>query len=136
MTQAQRAIDAQDLALEAARRRTLAAFAEAWNTRDLAGLMRCMATDCAFHGAAGPDPEGVRHAGRAAVEAAYAAIFAAFPDAHWAPRETLLIGDRALTSWRFTGTRTDGTRVEVDGCDILVFDQDRIALKDSYRKAG
>ncbi len=136
MTPAQRALDARDLSLKAARHKTLAAFATAWNGRDLAGLMACMAEDCAFHAAAGPDPDGTRHTGRAAVEAAYAAIFAAFPRAHWAPRETLLLGDRALMSWRFSGTRADGSEIEVDGCDILVFEGDRIALKDSYRKAG
>ena len=136
MTPSQRALDARDLALKAARQKTLAAFAQAWNAHDLGGLMDCMAEDCAFHGAAGPGPEGVRHAGRAAVEAAYAAIFATFPKAHWSQREVLLLGDRALMSWRFTGMRADGTEIEVDGCDILVFDEDRIALKDSYRKAG
>lgn len=135
MTPSQLALDARDLALNADRHKTLAAFAVAWNARDVAALMDCMAEDCAFHASSGPDPDGIRHAGRAAVEAAYAAIFAAFPKAHWAQHETLLLGDRALMSWRFIGTRVDGTEVEVDGCDILVFDEDRIALKDSYRKA-
>lgn len=122
-------------ALEAERRATLARFAAAWNARDLAALMGCMAENCAFHTAAGPGAEGARHSGRAAVEAAYAAIFATFPQAHWAPRDTLLAGDRALTSWRFTGTSAAGATVEADGCDILHFDGARIALKDSYRKA-
>lgn len=122
-------------ALRAARHTTLARFARAWNARDLAGLMACMAEECAFHAASGPSPEGRRHIGRAAVEAAYAAIFATFPTARWCTHETLLLGDRALTSWRFFGETATGAPVEVDGCDILVFDGDRIALKDSYRKA-
>ena len=122
--------------LRAARERVLDRFAAAWNAHDLAALMDCMAEDCAFHAAGGPEAEGRRHQGRAAVEAAYAAIFAAYPDANWAPtRAPLLDGDTALTSWRFTGTAAGGARAEVDGCDILVFAGERIVLKDSYRKA-
>lgn len=122
--------------LAAERKAVVARFADAWNARDLDTLMDCMAADCAFHAAAGPLAEGTRHQGRDAVRAAYAAIFATFPQAHWDPQQTLIAGDQALTNWRFTGTDTAGRTITVDGCDILHFDGARIALKDSYRKAG
>jgi hypothetical protein len=32
-------------------------------------------------------------------------------------------------------TRTDGTRVEVHGCDLFTFCDGKIALKNSYRKS-
>lgn len=121
-------------ALQAARRAVLARFAQAWNERDVEALMGCMAEDCAFHAAAGADPEGTRHLGRDAVRAAYSAIFEAFPQAHWAPSHTLLQGDCAFTGWRFTGTTAAGAPVEVEGGDLLVFAGEKIALKDSYRK--
>ena len=122
--------------LRAERLALLARFAAAWNDHDLETLMDCMTPDPRFHAAAGPEAEGAVHAGAAAVRAAYAAIFAAFPDARWEPTRTLLAGDEAFTGWRFTGTRaSDGAAVEVDGGDLLVFEGARIALKDSFRKA-
>ena len=33
-----------------------------------------------------------------------------------------------------TGTRADGTRVEVQGCDLFTLRDGKISLKDSYRK--
>ncbi|MBA2302801.1 MAG: nuclear transport factor 2 family protein [Acidobacteria bacterium] len=39
-----------------------------------------------------------------------------------------------VTPWTFTGTRADGTCVEVHGCDVFTFRDGKIALKNSYRK--
>lgn len=121
---------------QAARRRdTLVRFMAAWNARDVEALMDCMADDCAFHASAGPDAEGARHIGRAAVRAAYAALFDAFPQAAWTADSHHVTGDTGLSEWRFTGVNRAGAEVDVQGCDIFRFDGDLIALKDSYRKA-
>ena len=108
---------------------------ETFNARDLDALMDCMAEDCAFHAAAGPGAEGAMHQGRAAVRAAYAAILAAFPQAEWTEGRHSVAGDTGLSSWRFRGTTAEGAAVDVRGCDLFTFDGERIALKDSYRKA-
>lgn len=121
--------------LAARRLALLERFAAGWNARDVDALMDCMADDCAFHGSAGPDAEGKRHIGRAAVRAAYAAMFEAFPKASWTRGRHAVSGDTGLSSWRFIGTSAGGQTVDVDGCDIFAFDGERIALKDSYRKA-
>ncbi|MDR5651537.1 nuclear transport factor 2 family protein [Ruixingdingia sedimenti] len=113
----------------------LGRFMAAWNARDVEALMDCMAADCAFHAAAGPDVEGARHEGREAVRAAYAAIFDAFPQAAWTEGVHRAMGDAGLSSWRFIGTDRTGKRVDVRGCDLFAFDGEKIALKDSYRKA-
>jgi hypothetical protein len=42
-------------------------------------------------------------------------------------------GDRGVSEWTFTGTRTDGTRVEMNGCDIFTFRDGKIALKNSLQ---
>ncbi len=110
-------------------------FAAAWNTRDLDALMECMAEECAFHASGGTEPEGARHVGREAVRRAYAAIFATFPEAAWIDAEHSVHGDVGLSRWRFRGRDQAHRRHEVDGCDILVFSGNLIALKDSYRKA-
>ena len=117
------------------RRATMEALMAAFNARDLDALMACMSEDCAFQSAAGPDAEGALHRGRAAVRAAYAAIFDTFPEATWTEGTHMVAGGTGLSTWRFLGTARDGRRVDVRGCDVFAFEGDLIALKDSYRKA-
>ena len=107
----------------------------AFNARDLDALMVCMAAECAFHAAAGPGADGTVHSGRAAVRAAYAAIFTTFPQAAWTEGEHIVSGNTGLSTWRFIGTTRDGGVVDLRGCDVFGFEGDLIALKDSYRKA-
>ena len=112
----------------------LQAFAEAWNRHDVDALMAFMTDDCVFEASAGADVCGTRHAGREAVRSGFAEVWATFPDAHWGNARHLVVGDRGLSEWTFTGTRADGTRVEVNGCDLFIFRDGKIALKNSYRK--
>ena len=112
----------------------LTRFAEAWNRHDLDALMSMMTDDPVFEASAGPDAVGERSEGRDAVRAAYAAVFAAFPDAHWAGARHFVAGDRGVSEWTFSGTRADGHRVEVAGCDLFTFRDGRIAVKNSFRK--
>ena len=113
---------------------TLQAFAGAWNRHDIDALMSLMTDDCVFQSSAGPDVCGTRYAGRDAVRAAYQDVWAVFPDAQWGNARHFIHGDRGLSEWTFTGTRTDGVRVEVHGCDVFTFRGGKIAVKDSYRK--
>lgn len=108
--------------------------ADAWNRHDLDALMSFMTDDCVFEASAGPAVAGTRSVGRGAVRAAYAEVFATFPDAHWGSATHFVCGDRGVSEWIFTGTRTDGARVEVQGCDLFRFRGGKIALKNSYRK--
>lgn len=112
----------------------LQAFADAWNRHDADALMSFMSDDCVFEASAGPDICGARYAGREAVRAAFAEVWTTFPDAHWGNASHFVHGDRGVSEWTFTGTRADGTCVEVRGCDLLTFRGDKIALKNSYRK--
>ena len=112
----------------------LARFADAWNRHDLDALMSMMTDDCVFDASAGPDVEGHRSEGQQAVRAAFAAVFEAFPDAHWADARHVVAGSRGVSEWTFTGTRRDGTRVAVNGCDLLTLRDGRIAVKNSFRK--
>jgi steroid delta-isomerase-like uncharacterized protein len=113
---------------------TLQAFADAWNRHDAQALMSFMTEDCVFESSAGADVCGTRYAGRDAVRAGYVEVWTTYPDAHWGNARHFVHGDRGVSEWTFTGTRADGTRVEVNGCDLFTFRSGKIALKNSYRK--
>jgi steroid delta-isomerase-like uncharacterized protein len=112
----------------------LQAFADAWNRHDADALMTFMTEDCVFEASAGKDVCGTRYSGYEAVRAGFAEVWAIFPDAQWRNPRHFVCGDRGVSEWTFTGTRTDGARVEVHGCDLFVFRNGKIALKNSYRK--
>lgn len=109
-------------------------FADAWNRHDVDALMAFMTDDCVFEASAGSDISGTRYVGREVVRGGFAEVFATFPDAHWGNAHHFVVGDRGVSEWTFTGTRADGTRVEVHGCDLFTFRNGKIALKNSYRK--
>ncbi len=112
----------------------LQAFADAFNRHDADALMSFMTEDCVFEASAGPDACGARFAGRDAVRASFAEVWTVFPDAHWSNARHFIHGERGVSEWTFTGTRADGTRVEVQGCDLFTFRDGKIAVKNSYRK--
>jgi uncharacterized protein (TIGR02246 family) len=112
----------------------LEAFADAWNRHDVDALMSMMTDDGVFEASAGNDVNGERHAGQRAVRAAYEAVFAQYPDARWADARHFVNGNRGVSEWTFTGTLNDGRRVEVNGCDLFVFRNGKIAVKNSFRK--
>jgi ketosteroid isomerase-like protein len=109
-------------------------FADAWNAHDLDAIMACMTEDCVFEASAGPDVCGTRSVGQQDVRAAFTEVFAEFPDAQWLGARHFATRDSGISEWTFTGTRADGARVEVNGCDLLTFRNDKIAVKNSYRK--
>ena len=112
----------------------LQAFADAWNRHDVDALMSFMTEDCVFESSAGADVCGTRYVGREAVRAGFAEVWAVFPDAHWGNARHFVHEDRGVSEWTFTGTRADGTRVEVHGCDLFTLRGGKIFLKNSYRK--
>jgi steroid delta-isomerase-like uncharacterized protein len=112
----------------------LDAFGDAWNRHDVDDIMTFMADDCAFETTAGPEVCGKRYVGREAVRKAFARVFSIFPDAHFGNARHFLSGDRSCTEWTFTGTSSDGKRVEVLGCDLFTFRDGKITLKSSYFK--
>jgi len=112
----------------------LQAFADAWNRHDVDALMTFMTDDCVFDSSTGSDVCGARYAGRDAVRAGFAEVWKTFPDAHWGNASHFVQGDRGVSEWTFTGTKSDGSRVEVHGCDLFTFREGKIAVKNSYRK--
>ena len=112
----------------------LDAFAAAWNRHDVDALMTFMTDDCVFESSAGPDVCGTRYVGRDAVRRGFVGAWEAFPDAQWRGARHFVCGNLGVSEWTFTGTRADGARLEVHGCDVFTFKEGKIALKNSYRK--
>ena len=112
----------------------LDAFAAAWNRHDVDALMTFMIDDCVFESSAGPDVSGTRYVGREAVRRGFAGAWEAFPDAQWRGARHFICGNRGVSEWTFTGTRVDGTHLEDNRCDVFMFREGKIALKNSYRK--
>ena len=109
-------------------------FAEAWNRHDVDELMSFMADDAIFDSSSGTAIFGTRYEGRDAVRTGFARVLANFPDVHFEQLGHFVAGNRGVSEWIFRGTRTDGTRVEVRGCDIFTLAGDRILVKNSFLK--
>jgi steroid delta-isomerase-like uncharacterized protein len=112
----------------------LQAFADAFNAHDADKIMAMMTDDCIFQASAGPDVDGEKLVGQHAVKKAFQQVFTTFPDAKWQNAKHVIAGDRGFSEWVFSGTKADGTRLEVTGCDLFTFRDGKIAVKNSYRK--
>jgi len=112
----------------------LQSFADAFNAHNVKAIMSHMTDDCVFEASAGPDFDGEKFTGQKQVKEAFEKVFETFPDAHWGNPRHFISGNRGFTEWIFTGTKIDGTNVEVTGCDLFTFNDGKIAVKNSYRK--
>lgn len=112
----------------------LQSFADAFNAHDIKAIMSHMTDDCVFEASAGPDFDGEKFTGLNRVKEAFEDVFKTFPDAHWGNTQHFISGNRGFSEWIFTGTKSDGTMVEVTGCDLFTFKDGKIAIKNSYRK--
>jgi len=112
----------------------LEGFASAFNAHDADKIVSYMTDDCIFEASAGPDADGEKFVGREAVKKAFEDIFKNYPDAKWNNPRHFMSGARAVSEWTFTGTKPDGSKVEVTGCDLFTFRDGKIYIKNSYRK--
>jgi ketosteroid isomerase-like protein len=78
--------------------------------------------------------KGAVYVGQEEVRRGVEEVFATFPDAQWNHPTHFIAADRGVSEWVFTATGPDGTRVEVQGCDVFTFRDGKIAVKNSYRK--
>ena len=77
---------------------------------------------------------GEKFTGQQQVKEAFEKVFETFPDAHWDNPKHFVSGNRGFSEWIFRGTKPDGKKVEVTGCDLFTFNDGKIAIKNSYRK--
>jgi ketosteroid isomerase-like protein len=79
---------------------TVARFSEAFDRRDVDGVMAAMSSDCVFENT-GPAPDGERVVGAAAVRQFWEAFFRGNPDAKFVTEEHFAAADRCVVRWRY-----------------------------------
>ena len=111
----------------------LDAFADAWNRHDVDAILSAMTDDCVFEARLVLASGGLSTTVSAKSEKGSRRCSSnSRREMEWS--QALHCGDRGVTEWVFSGTRDDGVRVEVQGCDVFTFRDGKIAVKNSYRK--
>ena len=106
----------------------------AFNSRDVDRILTFFADDCTFLMARGPEADGRRVHGKAAVRQVLADRFKVIADMRWDHVDVFIAGPRAVSVWMVTGTGSDGEQLNYRGCDIYEFRGDKILNKDTYWK--
>jgi len=113
---------------------TLRSLVGAFNAHDLDAVMEFFTDDCVLEMPRGPDPWGRRLVGRERVRDGLESRFTGIPDVHYGEDRHWIAGDRGCSEWLLTGTTASGESIEVRGCDLFEFRDDKIVRKDSYWK--
>ena len=106
----------------------------AFNSRDVDRILTFFDDDCTFLMARGPEADGRRVKGKAAVRKVLADRFKVIPDMRWDHVDVFVADDRAVSVWMVTGKGSDGEELRYRGCDIYEFRGDKILNKDTYWK--
>jgi ketosteroid isomerase-like protein len=85
---------------------------EAMNARDIESFVACFADDYDSEQPAHPDRA---FRGRAQVRANWSQVFEGVPDFHAELRATAAAGDTEWSEWRWQGTQTDGSPLDMAG---------------------
>lgn len=112
----------------------LEAYSDAWNACDIDRIMAFHTDDTVFETGGGRGVRGTTYEGADVVRGRFIEVWTELPDVHFSEGSHFVSGDRGCSEWVFTGTRADGDRIEVMGCDLFTFRGDKIYLKNSLLK--
>lgn len=107
---------------------------DAFNRHDLDATTDFFAKDAAFEMSRGPEPWGIRFAGKENVRKELATRFSGIPDVHYGEDSHWIAGNRAVSEWTLTGTTSSGKKLRVRGCDLWEFRDGLVLRKDSFSK--
>jgi len=112
-------------------------FAEAFNRRDVDGLLACFTGDAIYHDLFyGP------HAGQAALRGMFERMFREGRDYRWQMDAIVMDAHRAAAEWTFSYTataavpRSEGRRVRFSGMSIFDVEGGRIRAYREYADTG
>jgi ketosteroid isomerase-like protein len=114
----------------------LTQLCDAFNVHDLDQIVSHFADDCVLEMPRGNEPWGSRLEGKENVRKALASRFEGLPDVHYGSEQHFVdeSANTGISKWTLTGTRSDGQRIEVWGCDFYTFRKGKVTRKDSYWK--
>ena len=95
----------------------------AMNRHDLDAVLACIALDYQSEQPAHPNRG---FGGREQVETNWAAMFAGMPDFRAELLSLAIEGETAWSEWRWTGTRSDGTALDVRGVTLFGIEDGQI----------
>jgi len=107
----------------------LAEFMECWNTRDVETIVGFFTHDGRFYGSVGPGLLGTTATGHDEIRAAVSALFDGSPEGRFEDTSVFVAGDRGVAEWTFVSGEN-----AVRGCDVFEFEDDRIRVKNAFRK--
>lgn len=109
-------------------------IAAAFNAHDIDGVMSFFSPDCSLDMPRGTEPYGARFRGIEQVKKGLMGRFESTPDVHYSDLEHFVSGNCGMSKWLLTGTKLNGEKVRVQGCDFYTFRSGRVVRKDSYWK--
>jgi ketosteroid isomerase-like protein len=112
----------------------LEGLATAFNDHDIDRVMSYFAADCSLDMPRGREPHGTRFEGAEKVRCGLMGRFEATPDVSYGEVEHFVSGNCGMSKWLLTGTKLDGQKVRVRGCDFYTFREGKVVRKDSYWK--
>jgi len=112
----------------------LEAFSRAWNDHDIDALMSYMTDDCVFFSGGGADAYGSRYEGLREVRERFESVWKDLPDVSFENARHFVSGNRGCSEWTLVATRPDGSKLEVDGCDLFEFEGNLISVKNTFLK--
>jgi ketosteroid isomerase-like protein len=102
--------------MDAGPREVLARVEAAMNAHDLEAFLACIHPEYRSEQPVHPERG---FGGRGQVEKNWAAMFSGMPDFRAEVLDTAVDGDTAWTEWRWTGTRADGSPVDMRGVTLF-----------------
>ena len=109
-------------------------LADAFNNHDVDQVMSYFAADCTLDMPRGSEPYGTRYLGFDEVRRGLLSRFESTPDVHYGELEHFVSGHCGISKWLLSGTKLDGQRINVRGCDFYMFRDGKVIGKDSYWK--
>ena len=109
-------------------------FQAAWNAHDVERIVAFFTPDGAYLGSVGPDDDGTAFRGIDEVRRGVTAFLTMYPDANYSDATALVVGNRGVAQWTFSGTPASGSPITYRGVDLFEFVGDQIRLKDAFRK--
>jgi ketosteroid isomerase-like protein len=106
----------------------------AFNRHDVDFIVNSFAEDGVFRSPKGPDGIGVAYKGHKEIRAFFEKVFVNTPDIQWRVTAEYVSGNHGVSEWHRTATTVDGEKQDWLGCDLFVFRDNMIVLKDSYFK--